>query len=52
MYYDMKKYFFTVDAAKFWPLATSQGDQAPKLFLFLFPVSQRTPLREQVVSCF
>ena len=37
---------------KFWPPAPSRCDQAHKLFLFLFPVSQRTPLREQVVSCF
>jgi len=34
------------------PPAASQGDQALKLFLFLFPVSQRTPMREQIISCF
>jgi len=39
------------DAAKFQP-PSSRADQKLKLFLFLLPVSQRTPLREQVVSCF
>jgi len=40
------KFIFVADTAKFWPPAASRGDQAHKLFLFLFPVSQRTPLRE------
>ena len=44
--------FFATDAAKKKTLAASRGDQAHKLFLVLFPVSQRTPLREQAVSCF
>jgi len=46
------QFFFAADVAKIWPPAASRADQAHKLFLFLFPVSQRTPLREQVVSCF
>jgi len=52
MRYDISEKKIAGDAAKFWPPAASRGDHAHKLFQFLFSVSQRVPLRKQVVSCF